>query len=266
MSGSAHDSDRMLAEANRTLNHQRAGGRRVEAIGAGSARLRAKNWAAKIKRVLIALAVIVVGAMGAGLFLGALGFEGLFLTVILAIVAVFVLLRYPRIEVPTRENIARSDLNQTIARTELWLEAQRPALPAPAVPLIEHIGAQLDGLGVQLQGIDEKTPAAGQVRTLVAEHLPEIISSYTAIPSHLREEKRIGSTPDAQLTEGLSRISAEIDDVTRQLAEGAMDDLAVRSRYLDTRYGGTQESLSDQTIDPARLNPPSADDTRTPKD
>jgi hypothetical protein len=35
----------------------------------------------------------------------------------------------------------------------------------------------------------------------------------------------------------LGKISKEIDSVTRQLASGPLDDLAIRTRYLDYRYG-----------------------------
>ena len=52
-------------------------------------------------------------------------------------------------------------------------------------------------------------------------------------------EARAGGTPDQQLTESLGKISTEIDSVTRQLASGAIDNLAIRTRYLDYKYGGT---------------------------
>ena len=43
------------------------------------------------------------------------------------------------------------------------------------------------------------------------------------------------------MTQGLEKISLEIDSVTRQLADGALDDLAIKHRYLDYRYGGTEQ-------------------------
>ena len=53
---------------------------------------------------------------------------------------------------------------------------------------------------------------------------------------------RAGSSPDKQLVESLGKISAEIDSVTRQLAEGSLDDLAIRTRYLDYKYGDAIEA------------------------
>ena len=113
-------------------------------------------------------------------------------------------------------------------------------LPAPAVRLIDQIGVQLDALGLQLDGLDDSVPAVGEVRKLVGEHLPELVSSYTSIPRHLRAEPRAGRSPDEQLADSLGKISTEIDSVTRQLAEGAIDKLAIRTRYLDYKYGDAE--------------------------
>ena len=82
-----------------------------------------------------------------------------------------------------------------------------------------------------------------EIRQLIGETLPEMIDSYRNIPAHLRTEKRAGATPDEQLVEGLGKISREIDSVTRQLAQGSLDDLAIKHRYLDYKYGeGMDES------------------------
>jgi hypothetical protein len=63
------------------------------------------------------------------------------------------------------------------------------------------------------------------------------VDTYRKIPAPLRREERAGGTPETQLVDGLGRISEEIDRVTRQLADGALDDLAIRTRYLEYRYG-----------------------------
>ena len=64
-----------------------------------------------------------------------------------------------------------------------------------------------------------------------------MVDSYTRIPAKLRGEKRAGSTPNEQLTASLGTISKEIDSITRQLAEGSLDDLAIKHRYLDYKFG-----------------------------
>jgi hypothetical protein len=130
-----------------------------------------------------------------------------------------------------------------VSRTELWLEAQRPALPPPAAKIVGDMGVQLDALGLQLDGLDQNHPKAHEVRSLVGEQLPQMIDSYQRIPAHLRQEERAGATPDQQLTDSLGKISGEIDSITRQLAEGSLDDLAIKHRYLDYKFGeGAQTS------------------------
>jgi HEPN domain-containing protein len=68
-----------------------------------------------------------------------------------------------------------------------------------------------------------------------------MVDAYRRIPAQLRKEKRAGAAPDEQLVESLGKVSTEIDSITRQLADGALDDLAIRTRYLDYRYGEFEE-------------------------
>lgn len=198
-------------------------------------------------RMAAAVIAILTTAAVAGIVLGGIGFSGILLTVLAMIVALFVFARYPKFKMPDVAQLNTGNTRTMVGRTELWLEAQRPALPAPAVQIVDRLGAQLDALGLQLEGVDPAEPAVAEVRKLVGEHLPGTIQTWKRIPAHLRHEQRGGQTADQQLTEALSKISAEIDEVTRQLAAGDLDSLAVRSRYLDYRYG----SALDQPENPA---------------
>jgi len=244
MTDSIGQSDIILRDARRSLEVQRDGGfhRRAgeagPAIGRGSARLRLKHWRRKLLMMIAAVLAILVAAGVAGAILNGIGFWGVMVTALAIIVALFVLGRFDRIKVPQRADLTRTqDARQLVARTELWLEHQRPALPAPAITLVDQIGGQLDALGIQLEHVDPAHPAAAETRKLVGEHLPEMVETYRRIPEPLRREERAGATPEAQLVDGLGRISEEIDRVTRQLADGALDDLAIRSRFLEYRYG-----------------------------
>lgn len=247
----AHDSDRVLADARRSLELQRDGVRRLTAesrsIGRRSRELKNRHFLGRIWRMMLGVAGVIVAAMIAGLVVGGIGFSGLFFTALAALMVAAVLLRYPRLKVPSRQQLAQGSLKTIVGNTELWLETQRRALPAPAVRVVDQLGVQLDALGLQLDQVGEALPAATEIRKLVGEHLPELVASYTAIPAHLRSEPRSGRTPDEQLTESLTRISAEIDSVTRQLADGSIDDLAIKARYLDYKYGAA-------LVEPA--NPP----------
>src|SRR5690606_5007969 len=169
----------------------------------------------------------------AGLIIDAIGFTGIVMTFFALIAAGIFFGKFPRLKVPKRDDLMRGgDVQTLVGRTELWLEHQRPALPAPAADMVGKIGVQLDALGLQLEGLDQQHPTAVEIRRLVGEHLPEMVDSYRRIPAHLRSEKRAGTSADEQLTDSLGKISHEIDSVTRQLAEGSLDNLAIKNRYL----------------------------------
>ncbi len=232
----AQMSQRTLAEARASLNNQRAGGRR-NSIGRRSAALKREHSLRKVLRIFMAIVAILIAAIGVGIVIDGIGFTGIMVSALAIFAAVAFFGRYPRLSVPTRAALTGSDVKSLVGRTELWLESQRPALPAPAVQLVDQIGLQLDALGLQLDGLTQNAPAAVEVRKLVGEHLPELVATYTSIPRHLRGEVSGGRTPDQQLAESLSKISTEIDSVTRQLAAGAIDNLAIKTRYLDYKYG-----------------------------
>lgn len=231
----AHDSARIMSEARHSLVRQQAGGRR--SIGRRSAELKRQHLGKKAARMAMAVGVLMVGAMAAGIVLDGIGMTGVMVLALSIVAALWFFGTYPKMKVPDLAALNTGDVRTMVGRTELWLEAQRPVLPAPAVQLVDQIGIQLDGLGVQLAGIDPAEPAVGEVRRLVGEHLPGMVESWRKIPPHLRKEQRGGRTADQQLADGLGKISNEIDEITRQLAAGDLDALAVRSRYLDYRYG-----------------------------
>ena len=244
MAGEANQSDLILRQARQSLSNQRAGGRRAGSIGRRSAALKREHAFRQLVRVLLAVAGVIFAAMIAGLVLDGIGWTGVIVTMLAIVVAAGVFSSFPKMKVPTLESLGQGDTRSLVGRTEMWLESQRPALPAPAVQLVDQIGLQLDALGQQLDGLDEAAPAAREVRKLVGEHLPGLVSTYTSIPRHLRGEANGGVSPDQRLTESLGKISGEIDSVTRQLASGAIDNLAIQTRFLDYKYGGALDDAA----------------------
>lgn len=239
MVDSTRQSEVILRDARQSLVTQREGGyhRRKGSIGRGSAELRSRNLMTRIKLIGGSLLAIVLVSMVAGIALDGIGFTGIMVAFLAVVAATFLFSNFPKVRVPRFSDLNTGDARQMVARTELWLEHQRPALPPPAVTLVDRIGVQLDALGLQLENIEPLHPAAVETRKLVGETLPGMIDAYRKIPAHLRKEERAAGTPDRQLVESLGKISGEIDRVTRQLADGALDDLAIRTRYLDYRYG-----------------------------
>ena len=238
------ESDRLLEQGRALVRDNREGGRhrRTPSIGQGSAQLKRKNLISRLRNVILAIFAIWVAGGVLGAIVNGIGILGVLALIVATIVAVGIFGNYPRLKTPKRADITRGDdVQKLVGRTELWLEAQRPALPPPAAKLVDTIGVQLDGLGLQLEGLDQAHPKAREIRSLVGEQLPEMIDSYRRIPAALRREERGGSTPDEQLTQSLGTISHEIDSITRQLAEGSLDDLAIKHRYLDYKFGSAAD-------------------------
>ncbi len=232
-------SDRVLQDARLVRDDNRSGGRhrRTRSIGKRSSEIKNRHYIRKIIRVLMAVGAILVGAIAAGMIIGGIGFGGIMLTILAIIAAIIAFSVFPRMKAPQRADLNKGDVRQMVGRTELWLEHQRPALPPPAARIVDDLGVQLDALGLQLEAVDQNHPQVREIRKVVGEVLPETIDSYRHIPAKLRHEERGGLTPDQQITQSLGKISGEIDSITRQLAEGSLDDLAIKHRYLDYRYG-----------------------------
>lgn len=247
MAGEAHQSDVIIGAARRSLVDQRAGGRRV--LPQGARAVKRGHLGRKLRNVALAVGGIWLGLTVIGTIIGGIGWEGLLAGVVVTAGAAWLFGKYPRMRLPTIDDLnpAQTDVRRLVGQTELWLESQRPALPAPAVQLVDQIGHQLDVLGAQLAQTDQDHPKAGEVRKLVGEHLPGMIQGYRQIPEHMRYEERAGSSPNKQFIDGLSTISAEIDSVTRQLAMGSLDSLAIKSRYLEYKYGEAGEDGEGQS-------------------
>jgi len=239
----AEENDRIAAQARQAMVRKDAGGQRRGSIGQGSAEARRRHQVRKLLNMVLAVGAIVAAATYAGFMFGGIGDGGVLLMILAILVALPVLAIFPRMKVPSLAALNSGDVRSMVARTELWLEAQRPALPAPASQLIEDIGVKLDALGLQLDRADQREPVIGEVRKLVGEHLPGVVTAYTAIPAPLRSEQQAGRSPDEDLADSLGTISAEIDNVTRQLAAGQIDQLAITTRFLDYKYGGDQEAI-----------------------
>ena len=62
----------------------------------------------------------------------------------------------------------------------------------------------------------------------------------SACPQALRGVERNGKTPDQQLVDGLKVIGGQIDEMAGQLAQGDLDALSTRGRYLEIKYQGDQ--------------------------
>jgi hypothetical protein len=201
-----------------------------------AARSRWRHRLRRLVRAVVASSLILLLALAAGLFIHGIGIEAV-LFGLFVIPAIFVLLLiFPRTPAPQAEDLHSTQLPALAETAVAWMETQRALLPGRAQSKVDLIASRLDDLAPQLATIGNDQPAASEARRLLGEHLPAIIGGYTRIPPSLRREPHAGSTPEAQLVEGLDVISCEIDDFTRRIARRELDELAIRGRYLETRY------------------------------
>jgi len=192
----------------------------------------------RLTRIAIADAVILLLALVIGM-VHPLGIMGALLVMILLLAATVMLAISPgegRVAPP--EKLRTVDLKALPAQTERWLGAQRPALPPPARTLVDRIGQRLDALSPQLGNVGGDTENGLELRRLIGEQLPAFVNDYQKVPTTLRGVERNGKTPDAELVDGLKLIEQEIGDMTARLAQGDLDSLQTRGRYLEMKYRG----------------------------
>lgn len=200
---------------------------------------RKERWAfrwRRIRRAFLAMAAIMITTIGAGIFMDGLSDTAWLLSMLLGVIVFVVLSIYPSSPRPRASELGSTSLPELAGSAELWLESKRRALPAPALDAVDMIGVRLEQIAPQLATLDDNGPAAREVRKLLSEHLPSLVDSYTRIPSELRNKPHAGSTPSAQLLEGLNVIAGQIETMSLDLSRGDLDALATRGRFLETKY------------------------------
>lgn len=192
------------------------------------------------KRLIVAIAAILLATVAAGIILGPIGLGGLALMVLAMVLVGCSVIAWSSGQArDTPERFVQTDIAQLPARTESWLERQRPALPAPAQRQLDQIGLGLEQLGRQLAGLDPREPAAIEVRRLVGEELPELVRGYQKVPEPLRRQPLNGGlSPDRQLVDGLETIGEELGRMNEKLAAGDLHALATQQRFLELKYKG----------------------------
>jgi len=232
-------SEQIISDANRVLRDARF----RNSIGYKSHAMKRGHFMKKLGRAALITAGVLIGASVIGGILNGIGFWGVMISAGLIGGGIWAAMKFPKMKIPTPETLVQSDLKSLAGKTEIWLEAQRPALPPPAIKIVNDIGQQLDMLSPQLQKLKEGDAAAYEIRKLMGEHLPELISGYRAIPQSLRRKNNDnGKTPEEQLIGGLSLIEKEISGVTEQIAKGDIDNLSIRGRYLELKYDQSAEA------------------------
>jgi hypothetical protein len=225
-------SDRVLADAEAVLRRHSDRG---QSLSTRARQRRNAGLLRKVKYAFWAILAVILGSAVAG-FVLPLGTTGVMIALGVLIAALLLIALMPTESRVRTEKLAEIPLTALPLQTEIWLENQRKALPAPAITLVDSIGVKLETLAPQLERLNPQDPAAQDVRRLLADHLPELVTGYQSIPQPLRREERNGRVPEQQLIDGLGVIDAEIARMSEQLASGDIDKLATQNRFLELKY------------------------------
>ncbi|HKU36833.1 MAG TPA: hypothetical protein VJR89_01765 [Polyangiales bacterium] len=207
-------------------------------------RQQAKRGGRKLLRVakvaalmIVAMIVIPIVMISAGLLLGPRGVEGLIATPV-AVLTAWAAILYFGFKKPREPRLtANTELKSLPAETESWLEHQRTTLPGAAQASIDGITRKLTAIRPQLLALPADTPLAVEARRLIGEELPELVRGYQKLPRELqRKPLHGGATPERRLIEGLATIDDEIDRLQARLAADDLHALATQQRYLEMKY------------------------------
>ncbi len=229
-----------MSDVDDAISAARSSWARISDTGDGvptrARRRRTTSIARRLTWIAGAIVAILAVAMVWGMIVP-LGIAGAMIVMAILLAAVLLLSFIPgERAAPPPEKLKTVDIRALPAQTERWLGAQRGALPRPAQVLVDRIGERLDTLSPQLARIEPQTEEAFEVRRLVGEQLPAFVNDYARVPDTLRTVERNGRTPDAELVAGLQLIEREIADMTARLAQGDLDNLQTRGRFLEMKY------------------------------
>lgn len=230
----SYDTDDALARARGALDRVKL--QSFEGLPTARRPRQGRSLAKRVAAIGGANAVILLAAAIIGLAVVPLGIFGALAVMMIMLAVTLAIAFAPGPRPVTVEKLAKSDLKALPMQTTRWLDAQRAALPAPAVQVSDRIGQRLDTLGKQLASVDDGAPAAADIRRLVGEQLPDFVRDYQRVPRELRGTERNGKTPDRQLVEGLELIEREIGQLTEELARNDLDSLETRGRFLEMKY------------------------------
>ncbi len=227
------ESERILARAEEALLRHGTTPRMAK-----RARQRSRaSFFQKAKRIIGLGAIVAVGLIAWGM-ISPVGTSGLMLAVLIFLIAAFGSTYLPTNALASGDPVPTTELALLPLKTEEWLAGQRRALPAPAVRLVDGIGLKLEQLAPQLERLNEREPAAAEIKRLIGDELPELVRGYTRVPPNFRKQGLNGISPDQQLVDGLAVVDSELARMSEQLASGDLSTLATQGRYLELKYQG----------------------------
>ena len=193
----------------------------------------------KLANMGMAIGALIVATIAFGLFVGPIGWTGLFVVALATLAILMLFSVWPN--QPKRVAYSEDVPTPTLLRQlDTLLTRERRALPAPAARPIDAISAQLPLLESRLGEMDALDPLAQDARRLVGKHLPELIDRYERVPAEYRHHPDgEGLTVDQRLVASLEAARTALDDIGAKLAQGDRDAFETQGRFIESRYKDT---------------------------
>lgn len=221
--------DAWLARTVKSPDHMAAQARRLERS--------ARSVGRRLRNMIFGVFAVVLGAFLYGNLVAPLGFVGLMLTLVAVLGVMVLFASWPAPKAPKLEKLPEAPLATLPAKIETWLEAQRPALPAPAAREVDMVMMQLNRLAPELKQLDPATAEADDARRLLSDHLPRLVKSYAEVPA----THRATAEAQAHFREGLQVVGSELERLTTDLARERIRALETEGRFLESRYGPSKK-------------------------
>ena len=205
----------------------------------------AKSFGKRLANMGMAIAALIVATIAFGLFVGPIGWTGLFVVAMAMLGILIFFSAWPGGREPKRvEYSEQLPTKAVVQQLGSMLSRRRAALPAPAARRVDAISQQLPLLESRLAEVDALDPLAQDARRLMGKHLPELIDRYERVPAKYRAERDgEGMTVDERLVAGLDAARQALDDIGGKLSKQDIDAFETQGRFIESRYkdGGVSE-------------------------
>jgi len=124
-------------------------------------------------------------------------------------------------------------LAELAARAEEGLLDRCDELPGRALPAADAIMARLAELQAHLGDLAPASPAAGDARRLIGQHLPRLVDSYLELPTTARAPR---SESSERFAESLGIVANELDNLLETCCRDKQMSFDTQQRFIETRY------------------------------
>lgn len=230
------DIERALTETEDFL-HRQLGSRAAREASKRKVKRGINEVLRRVRRAVLVLLVLMAGLIGWSILVSPIGFLTWLLAVPTVFLAAMITMFWPSRRARREERSPAASPNQPLgtlsAQTEEWLLARCDALPRPALPAADFILGRLRELQPELARLDPATPAGGDARRLIGQHLPRLVDSYLDLPPSERDPGGIASR---KLAESLDIVAEELDRLSHDICRERGLAFVTQTRFIESRY------------------------------